>query len=181
LAREWVEINIHFRDGWDEARRVIIDFVKPFVNSHRRLKQSWHYFLEKCPPNGDRPGEPEVRLRFFGRSNNIATIRADLNSELGRLIQSGQSPVTHFHFGRHGGPGQYDGEADYWGKDWSIAMKQYQNGAEFGLFFLSKYPLQKKPSIPIGRHGQRYVHLLLNQMTVPHQYFGPAANFTVPE
>jgi len=137
LPNEWIEINIHFKGGWNEARRVILDFIRPFVNGHRRLKQSWHYFQELCPPNGDRPGEPEIRLRFFGKSNNIAMIRADLIRELGRPISSGQSPVTSYHFGNHGGPGQYKGETDYWGKDWKIAMRQYQNGAEFGLFILA--------------------------------------------
>lgn len=179
--REWVEVNIHFRGSWTEARRIILDFVKPFVDSHRGLKQSWHYFQEVCPPNGERPGEPEIRLRFFGKSSNVATIRTNLTRDLTRLIASGQSPVTSFHFGNHGGPGQYTGEAGYWGKDWTIAMHQYQNGAEFGLLFLSKYPIQQQPTIPIGRHGHRYVHLLLNQMTVPHQYAGPVANLTVPE
>ena len=179
--KEWVEVNIHFKGGIEETRRVIIDFVKPFVKNHRRLKQSWHYFVETCPPNGERPGEPEIRLRFFGKSTNIATIRTDLTTELTQLIRSGLSPVTHFHFGKHGGPGQYDGEIDYWGKDWPIAMKQYKNGAEFGLYFLSNYPIQQKPNIPIGRHGHRYGHLLLNQMTVPHQYIGPLANLAIPE
>lgn len=179
--KEWVEVNIHFSGGVNEARRVITDFVKPFVNNNRRLKQSWHYFVETCPPNGDRPGEPEIRLRFYGKSSNIATIRANLRRELTQLIASRQSPVTYFHFGRHGGPGQYDGEVGRWGKDWKIAMKQFQNGAEFGLYFLSKYPIQQKPDIPIGRHGHRYAHLLLNQMTVPHQYSGPITSLNILE
>lgn len=168
----WVEVNIHFQGGVDEARWVILNFVKPFVDSHRKLKQSWHYFVERCPPSGERSGEPEIRLRFCGTSANIATIRTDLTSQLTQLIQSGQPPVTHFHFGKHGGPGQYDGEKDHWGKDWTIAMKQYENGAEFGLYFLSNYPKQKDPHIPVERHGHRYAHLLLNQMTVPHNYVG---------
>lgn len=171
----WIEVNIHFKrdpNVYEQARCVILGFVRPFVNTHRRLKQSWHYFQEQCPPNGDRPGEPEIRLRFYGTPTNIATIRTDLGTQLSQLIQAGQLPVTYFHFGKHGGPGRYDGEVEYWGKDWSIAMRQYKNGAEFGLYFLSKHPIQQKPGIPIGRHGHRYVHLLLNQMTARHNYTG---------
>ena len=65
-----------------------------------------------------------LRLRFFGKSNNIATIRADLTNDLTQLTASGTSPVIYFHFGNHGSPGQYSGEAGYWGKDWSMAIGQ---------------------------------------------------------
>lgn len=179
----WVEVNIHHLTGtnpYHEARNVILGFVKPFVDTHRRQKKSWHYFHEQCPPNGLRPGEPEIRLRFYGNQTNIGAITTDLNIQLTQLAQTRQHSITHFHFGNHGGPGQYNGERDYWGRDWKIAMRQYKNSAEWSLYFLSKYPLQHNPDIPIGRHGHRYAHLLLNQMTVPHTYTS-GYNLTIQE
>ncbi len=89
------------------------------MGNHRSLKQSWHYFEEICPPNGGRPGETEIRQRFYGTPVNIAIIRTDLVNELNQVIGSRSLPVTYYHFGNHGGPGQY------WGK--SVI------GAEIGL------------------------------------------------
>lgn len=125
---------------------------------------SWHFFVEKCPPNGPRPNEPEIRLRFYAESTEIDLIKNELDTKLKKLARSRRSPITFYHFGKHGGTGKYRGEANNWKKDWSLVMKQYNYGSEYALQFLSKRSLYK----PLGYHGQRYAHLLLNQLLIPH-------------
>lgn len=162
--KKWIEVNIHISNS-NQFRRTILSFVKPFVRNCKKKHHvdSWHFFVEKCPSNGPRPNEPEIRLRFYAESTEVDIIKNELDSRLKKLARL-QGPITFHHFGKHGGPGKYRGEAGNWKKDWSVVMKQFNYGSEYALLFLSKQSLHK----PIGYHGQRYAHLLLNQLLIPH-------------
>ena len=173
--KKWVEVNIHFSDP-QENRRVLLAFVKPFVEDCKKhsLIESWHFFEERCPQRGPKLGEPEIRLRFYGESEDIDAVKDQLSSKLRNLVASSKDPITYYHFGNHGEPGDYVGEANYWGNDWSIAMKQYQEGAELGLWFIQNF----SSTMPLER-WQKISHLILNQLLVPHGNFHTTVGATL--
>lgn len=178
VSKKWIEVNIHF-DSSSENREVLLSFVKPFVESCKdgKLIESWHYFQEMCPENGPKPGEREIRLRFYGGMKEIDTVKAKLDSQLKRLIDSGESLITFYHFGNHGGSGDYVGEAGYWQSDWLTTIKQYQKGAELGLWFIESFP---HPQTMTLERQQKISHLIINQLLIPHGNFhtsaGPSLN-----
>jgi len=163
--RKWTEVNIHVSNS-NQLKRAILSFVKPFVKNCKRAHQldSWHYFLETCPLTGPRHGEPEIRLRFYAELAVIGQIENQLRTQLGRLARLHRNPITFYHFGKHGRPGKYRGERSSWKTDWPVVMKQFNYGSEYALQFLSKKNLHRR----LGYHGERYVHLLLNQLLIPH-------------
>jgi len=163
--RKWTEVNIHVINS-NQFRRAVLSFVKPFVKNCKRTRQidSWHFFLEECPLTGPRHGELEIRLRFYGESIEIDQIKNALSTKLEKLARSRRNPITFYHFGNHGRPGKYRGERANWRTDWPIVVKQYNFGSEYALQFLSKRHLHRR----LGYHGHRYVHLLLNQLLIPH-------------
>ena len=163
--RKWVEVNIHVGSS-NQFKRTILSFVRPFVRGCKRRYDldSWHFFLERCPLIGTRRNEPEIRLRFYAKSPEIDNIKNQLDSKLKKLIRSHRSPITFYHFGKHGRLGKYRGEANNWKKDWPLVMKQYNYGSEYALQFLNKQSLHRR----LGYHGKRYAHLLLNQLIIPH-------------
>jgi len=172
---KWAEVNIHFGDP-RENRTALLSFVKPFVECFKKngLIESWHCFEGRCPQRGPRPTEPEVRLRFYGELKNVEIIKDELDSELAKLVNSGKSPIIFYNCGNHGEPGDYVGEANYWGSDWPIAMKQYQNGAELGLWFIENFP----SVMPVER-WQKISHLILNQLLIPHGNFHTSVGATL--
>ena len=163
--RKWTEVNVHVRNP-NQFKRAILSFVKSFVKNCRRTHQldSWHFFLEKCPLTGPRHDEPEIRLRFYAESAVIDQIENELRTKLDKLVRSHRNPITFYHFGKHGRPGKYRGERPNWKTDWPIVMEHFNYGSEYALQFLSKKSLHRR----LGYHGQRYVHLLLNQLLIPH-------------
>lgn len=163
--RKWTEVNIHVSNS-NQLKRAILSFVKPFVKNCKRTHRidSWHFFFEECPLTGPRHGQPEIRLRFYGESIEINQINNELRTELNKCTRSTRNPITFYHFGNHGSSGTYRGQRANWGTDWSLVMKQFNNSSEYALQFLGKRNLHKR----VGYHGERYVHLLLNQLRIPH-------------
>jgi len=163
--RKWTEVNIHVSNP-NQLKRAILSFVRPFVKYCKRTHQidSWHFFFEECPLIGPRQGQPEIRLRFYAESAVISQIENRLNTELARLVRPHRNPITFYHFGKHGRPGRYRGERPTWGTDWPVVMKQFNYGSEYALHFLGKTRLHRR----LDFHGERYLHLLLNQLLIPH-------------
>ncbi|MDH4268872.1 MAG: hypothetical protein OEV52_00980 [Dehalococcoidia bacterium] len=148
---KWVEVNIHLTD-YSVTDAVLKQFVAPYVEECKATRAvcSWHFFRE-----------PEIRLRFYGKEDEIDRIKQGLDSKLLQLEATQPAIFSRHIFGSHGKEGeQYLGEADIWGNDWPMAMEVYQHGAEPALQFLTSERHDK----PVDYHADRYVHLLLNRL-----------------
>jgi len=158
LADKWIEVNIHLND-YSRTNEALIETVRKLVQDFKKENwiKSWHFFRE-----------PHIRLRFFGEEENITKIKDAIERKLNEM-ESTKSELYAYHiFGSHGRKNEeYTGEADYWLDDWPLVMKLWENTSEFALNLISK-----KPSKPLGIHGERHIHLLLNQLGLPHEYFG---------
>jgi hypothetical protein len=157
LADKWIEVNIHL-NGYLRTNEVLAGTVKKLVDDFKKENwiKSWHFFRE-----------PQIRLRFFGDENNIVKIKEVIDNKL-KEMESTKGELYSCHvFGSHGRRDEeYAGEADYWHDDWSLVMKLWENTSEFALNLITK-----GPSKSLDIHGERHIHLLLNQLGLPHDYF----------
>lgn len=156
MTDKWVEVDIHL-NVYGRTNEVLVETVKEFVEDFKKKGwiKSWHFFRE-----------PQIRLRFFGEANSIEKVKNSLNDRLQQL-ESERSDLFSCHvFGSHGQRGkEYTGEHDFWKEDWPLVMKLWNDTSEFALSLISKGA--KKP---LDIHGERHIHLLLNQLGLPHLY-----------
>lgn len=149
-------MNIHLND-YSRTDEVIAETVKEFVEDFKRegWVKSWHFFRE-----------PQIRLRFFGEEKNIGEAKKLIDDKLKEKESTNGELYSCHVFGAHGRRDEeYTGEGDYWLDDWSLVMKLWENTSEFALNIISK-----GADKPLDIHGERHVHLLLNQLGLPHVY-----------
>jgi hypothetical protein len=156
LADKWVEVNIHL-NAYAQSNKAIAETVKELVEDFRTKGwlKSWHFFRE-----------PQIRLRFFGEEENTSKMKDLIDEKLG-LKESTEASLYACHvFGSHGERDkEYVGEAGFWQDDWPLVMKLWENTSEFALKLISKGATK-----PLDIHGERHVHLLLNQLGLDHVY-----------
>jgi hypothetical protein len=156
LADKWIEINIHL-NGYSRSNKVIAETVKELVEDFKEKGwvKSWHFFRE-----------PQIRLRFFGEEENISKMESLMDEKLNKK-ESAEGDLYSCHmFGAHGERNkEYVGEADYWQDDWSLAMKLWEACSEFAMDLIAK-----GTSKPLDIHGERHIHVLLNELGLPHVY-----------
>ena len=156
MADKWVEVNIHL-NNYTRANEAIADVVKNLVEKFKsgNLIKSWHFFRE-----------PQIRLRFFGEEDKIEKVKQMIDDCL-KDLESSKGDLYSCHvFGSHGIRGkEYTGEDDFWDNDWSLVMKLWEQTSEFVLALISG-----KPCIALDVHGERHVHLFLNQLGLAHTY-----------
>jgi hypothetical protein len=155
MTDKWVEVNIHL-NSYSRTNEVIATTVRRFVDELRTKDwiKSWHFFRE-----------PQIRLRFLGEDENIKEVKRYLESEL-ELLERTRGDLYSCHvFGCHGvRDKEYVGEADNWKGDWQLVTKIWENTSEFTMRLI------EKPERPLEYHGERHVHLLLNQLGLDHLY-----------
>lgn len=153
MSSKWIEVNIHLK-SYDRTNDVLREFVAPYVTKlkERDAFDSWHFFREPAP---------SIRLRFFGKENDIDDIRKELDSKLTNLERSQSGLYDKHVFGSHGEEGEtYVGEADSYGENaWPWVYKVHEAGSNLALQLCCS-----KPEKPINYHAQRQVHLILNQL-----------------
>lgn len=171
----WLEYNIHISDvlTHNNILSILFDLIEPFVNSHRASFEHWHYLFE---PDVSIPTVAEVRLRFEGTANNLATIKTDLVREVDRfrlltnlVIADGDRIGSHE--GSHGTRNQqYQGEAGAFGNDWNAIIEILQIGSESALQILRiGRGLTTNHSLSFGQrivNHPYYLHLPANQLLV---------------
>ena len=72
MSRKWIEVNIHLK-SYNKTNDVLREFVAPYVTKLKECNafDSWHFFRE-----------PAIRLRFFGKENDIDYIRKELSKHV---------------------------------------------------------------------------------------------------
>ena len=156
MVDRWLEVNIFLTD-YAHANDVLRDTIARLVQSFRdeELIKAWHFFRE-----------PQIRLRFFCDEEDITEIRDTLDRELANLEAGRPDFYVRHTFGSHGQEGiEYTGEAGFWLEDWPLVMKLWEDMSDFSLGLISK-GFSKIAEI----HGERQVHLLLNELGVNHIY-----------
>lgn len=171
----WLEYNIHITGALTQNNvfSVLFNLIEPFVNSHRTMFQHWHYLFE---PNVCGSTIGEVRLRFEGTTNNIATIRTDLIAQVANFKRQtnlimDNTDVNGSHEGAHGDRAlQYQGEAGPFGNDWNSIVEILQIGSESALKILRiGQGLTSNRSLEVYERTVRhnyYLHLPANQLLV---------------
>lgn len=157
LTGKWVEVDIHL-NSYRRSNEAIAETVKELVQDFKDKGwiESWHFFRE-----------PQIRLRFYGEENNIVKVKNAIENKLSEMESTKGYLYSCHVFGAHGDRNrEYVGERDYWQDDWSSVMKLWENTSGFALNLISK-----GASKPLDIHGERHVHLLLNQLGLPHDYF----------
>jgi hypothetical protein len=172
----WLEYNIHLcgQPNYENIIAVLVDFLQPFVESHRGFFNHWHYLLE---PDTCRASSGEIRLRFEGSQQNLGKIMQDLITEIGNysdrtdLVMHDDEPLGS-HEGCHGNRNSsYQGAAsEGFGRDWQSIVDILQIGSESAIQILRLgRGLVENRSLQIGQRQVRhpyYLHLPANQLIV---------------
>jgi len=156
MVDKWVEVNIHL-NNYTRTNEAIADVVNNLVQEFKssNLIKSWHFFRE-----------PQIRLRFFGEEKKIEEVKRTIDTRLQSLESSRGDLYSRHVFGSPGVPGvEYPGESGFWGDDWSLVMRLWEETSEFALALISRGAHK-----PLEIHGERHVHLLLNQLGLDHSY-----------
>lgn len=156
LADKWIEVNIHL-NGYSQSNKVIAETVKELVKDFKEKGwvKSWHFFRE-----------PQIRLRFFGEEENVSKMESVINEKLNQKESTEGNLYSCHIFGAHGERNkEYAGEADYWKDDWSLVIKLWEACSEFAMTLISK-----GASKPLDTHGERHIHVLLNELGLDHVY-----------
>jgi len=155
LPDKWIEVDIHL-NNYTRTDEVIRETVKELVQDFKTKNwiRSWHFFRE-----------PQIRLRFYGEAENIDKVKEAVDSKLNERESTKGDLYSCHVFGSHGRRNEeYVGESGFWLNDWLSVMKLWENTAEFALSMIDS------ASKPLDVHGERHVHLLLNQLGLPHEY-----------
>ena len=156
MTDKWVEVDIYLND-YSQSNKVIAETVKELVEDFKNKDwvKSWHFFRE-----------PQIRLRFFGEEENVKEMKGLINEKLNEKESTESDLYSQHVFGSHGRENEeYSGEADFWQDDWSLAMKLWETNSEFAMKLISEGATK-----PLDIHGERHVHLLLNQLGLDHAY-----------
>jgi len=178
----WLEFNIHIRnrvlrpfDLFNDSLAILLNLVKPFVDSHRTLFVRWHYLLEPDTCRGE--GCYEIRLRFEGSETNIIQVKDALVVELNnfvnlRHIAMRENEPLGSHEGSHGRRGMmYLGaQSENFGRDWNTIVEIMEKGSEdaLAIFNLGRTLVEDR-SIGLGTWRTThpyYTHLPANQLLV---------------
>jgi len=178
----WLEFNIHVRSPvlGDNVfvRRILLELIEPFVNTHRQKFSHWHYLIESDPCRGD-GYYYEIRIRFEGDNANLSLVKNALINDLANYsnrtnITMREDEILGSHEGHHGrriggGIGPYRGaQSEGFAADWSIIVEILEKGSEFALQILSLGDnLIESRSMQVSKwhlFHPYYLHLPANQL-----------------
>lgn len=178
----WIEFNIHIRNRivqqqnlFYDSVAILLDLVKPLVDSQRERFSHWHYLIEPDTCRGQECYE--TRLRFEGSETNIGRIKGTLVTRLNNYVNQTHRVMSETeplgsHEGCHGcrGENYLGSQSENFGRDWNTIVEILQNGSEHSLnvFSLGRTLVENR-SVQLGQWRTihpYYIHLPANQLIV---------------
>lgn len=147
----WLEYNIHIRPEFRYAYpkkiiTILLDLIKPFVETHKDEINHWHYLIEGDKCRGKEFAE--IRFRVEARQAKLKEIKKQLSREVRKF--SKEKHLTIPEGEDHGSHEGENGERDKtykgaqsekrWGQDWDKIVEILQIGSESSLKILYYYP-----------------------------------------